>query len=162
MYFSQLLRKVSKLGIGLAVIVTLTLDGCGGGGSSSSTAPPANAPPANASPIGSWVGSYQRADGSIHNLKLDFSATFFVTQWLDGVGSGMGSAYLLNGNTLTWVNNSSWWPFICTFTDARGQNWLYGSDQASATISGNSMTVIYTSSSSHPCSASGTVTLTKL
>jgi len=132
-------------GLVLAAITSSLLAGCGGAGEGSAP---------NASPDGIWVGGYL-GDGAIHNLRLDIRTNLILVQWVDSTNYGGGINYLVNGSALIWVSGADA-PFRCISGSA-----IYGSTQASATITGSSMTVVYTSPASYPCSAGGTVTLTK-
>ncbi len=125
----------------LIALTTLLVSGCGGSSSATPDAPT----------VGNWVGSYMGTT-SVRALRLDIRSSMCLITWLDGTGNDICDGYLQNGNTLTWISHS-YPPFTCS-----SGSFTYGADHATGTISGNTMTVVY-SSPTAPCTTGGTVTL---
>ena len=138
----SVVSRHARLRASLIALTTLLVSGCGG---SSSATPDAPA-------VGNWVGSYMGTT-SVRALRLDIRSSMCLITWLDGTGNGICDGYLQNGNTLTWISHN-YPPFTCS-----SGSFTYGADHATGTISGNTMTVVYSSSPTAPCTAGGTVTL---
>lgn len=136
----------------LFVLLLTLVAACSKGGNSSSE------PPTNASPVGTWVGSYL-SGSTINSIKLIFKADMSGNSWLNGTRSTVADfSYLVSGSNLTWNETEAF--FTCTYqpcpTCVIG---LYAANAASGTISRTTMTVTFSRSS--PCTAGGTVTVTK-
>lgn len=118
--------------------------GSGGGGGSSGGGGTTN------DAVGTWVGSYL-------NIQLNFRSD--MTGDSSRAGYVTTFSYLVNGNNVTWTEQDAF--FYCWYTNSYGIDKMITASNASGTISGTSMTVTFKTSVSDPCTASGTVTVTK-